>query len=824
METDQDKHDSHTINLQKQLILFSVRIQISSHTSDESDILLDLYSHLNQLQRVAASGDMAKKLSAFSKELESNESSAACFLTQFVQYVQSTLELEKNLDTIKEIINCLLPCVQSAMKSMLGKQALKKIICEDLLLDLYKCLVNTFKRESQYQNGATTNLLEYQSNLNKIVKAHIIRMNSEDSKKLFQETFGDCGNTSELYLIYVWQIYMIYEVKERDSMPPSLHCITDVMERSGEYVVVVPPRDMKRMALTNPASPAGRYSSTLTERDKLAAPHPIPDLAFEWTDLWISVLYPNGVVFLVNSVSWEDRLQEISTTIEGLEVKKPLTFMPSLGSTFGLSVKDSTSLHKKIKDVNFIRVRVTRVIQDFCQVYGVDSGSFHWCSHSKLLFLPACIINQPPCGRLARLPVRPAPSVSSLTPIVALLAALAQQIDQKLNFHSKDIEQMSLWLQVTEIELPTLSLMKALMGSPAMDNFLSNIAFVAADHLLRLTELNQLNKEDTPLLISILTLAIQKSAKISLMLVRRGLFITLCEAALTGRCGEAWKCLKALFDQRPKRECLQVHYKAVTHPPALVRNREKHQPRPTTPPDDCESISAVMQRAKVTTSYHHWDITSPPAVTSPQFAKYHSSGNWHWDEDEVMPSHTAILERGHHLGVKTDLTHHIIQERNVSSICSETLLKVILGMLNTHLGGKIYIGLSQSGMVQGVKITRDQQDSLMLGFTKLVRSDISPSLLPCDSHVQFVPVVQPGETPPSAFACYLVILTVKPEPHQVYFSQEYPEKLYLREGGVTLPLHGSRRAQLLSDYQICTQELEKQVTKEKQSLLKLAQS
>lgn len=104
----------------------------------------------------------------------------------------------------------------------------------------------------------------------------------------------------------------------------------------------------------------------------------------------------------------------------------------------------------------------------------------------------------------------------------------------------------------------------------------------------------------------------------------------------------------------------------------------------------------------------------------------------------------------------------------------------------------------------------------MLGFTKLVRSDISPSLLPCDSHVQFVPVVQPGETPPSAFACYLVILTVKPEPHQVYFSQEYPEKLYLREGGVTLPLHGSRRAQLLSDYQICTQELEKQVTKEKQ--------
>lgn len=46
------------------------------------------------------------------------------------------------------------------------------------------------------------------------------------------------------------------------------------------------------------------------------------------------------------------------------------------------------------------------------------------------------------------------------------------------------------------------------------------------------------------------------------------------------------------------------------------------------------------------------------------------------------------------------------------------------------------------------------------GFTKLVRSDISPSLLPCDSHVQFVPVVQPGGTPSSPFAYYLVVLTV----------------------------------------------------------------
>ena len=140
-----------------------------------------------------------------------------------------------------------------------------------------------------------------------------------------------------------------------------------------------------------------------------------------------------------------------------------------------------------------------------------------------------------------------------------------------------------------------------------------------------------------------------------------------------------------------------------------------------------------------------------------------------------VPSSAGVLQRGHHLGVKNDLICHLIQERNVSSICSDTLLQVcaltgglspsvitvvlnilpytnhiwpstivylfsiysylnssdsvflltesffthypqiILGMLNTQLGGKIYIGLNQFGVVEGVKMTRDQQDCFLLG-------------------------------------------------------------------------------------------------------------
>lgn len=339
MATDKSKQSHGILNLQKQLKILYWRIQTSSYTSEEPDMFLSLSSHISQLQNIDATDNITKELSSFSESLQASECLAACFLTQFLHYVESTLEITGNLDTVKEIIDCLLPCVHTAMKRIHGKEVVKKICKNNLLLNIYKCLVNAFTKESQYQNGAVTDLFEYQSNSNKTVKAHIKRMNSGDSKKLFQETFGDCGNIAELYLIYVWQIYMIYEVKEDNAMLPSLHCITEVMENSGKYIMVVPPWDMNKMSLTNPSTPAGRYYNSLRDGKMLEAPHPIPDLAFEWTDFRIGVLHPNGVVFLINSGSWEDCLKEISATIEGLEVKRSLTFLPSLGSTFGLALK-----------------------------------------------------------------------------------------------------------------------------------------------------------------------------------------------------------------------------------------------------------------------------------------------------------------------------------------------------------------------------------------------------------------------------------------------------------------------------------------------------
>ena len=73
---------------------------------------------------------------------------------------------------------------------------------------------------------------------------------------------------------------------------------------------------------------------------------------------------------------------------------------------------------------------------------------------------------------------------------------------------------------------------------------------------------------------------------------------------------------------------------------------------------------------------------------------------------------------------------------------------------------------------------------------------------------------------------YLIILIfqVKPEPQQMYFPRDHPKKLYTRDGGVTLTLHGSWQAELLSKSQIWTQELEQQVKEEKQAMLQLALS
>lgn len=330
---------SDHLNLIKQLKVFYFRVQIGMQTSEVSDAHTSLSSHMNLLQAVTDPDKLHLELSKFSQSLQSNTKLAECFLVQFINYIKSTIDLKENLDTIEETIRYLLPCVNTALKNQPKEQIPNKLLKDDFFPNLYRSIVNTFRKESMYQEGSATDILNYQNTEDRTVKAHVVRMNQGDSKRTFQETFGDCGDLASLYLIYVWQIYMVYEIRKESSGHSSIHSLTQTMEKSGKYIVVVPNKDLKKMALTDPFSPAGRYHKILTQTDKVAARHPIPDLDFEWTDFRINVLHPNGVAFLVNSASWKDGLRKISSTIEGLEVKRSLRFLPALGSTFGLSVK-----------------------------------------------------------------------------------------------------------------------------------------------------------------------------------------------------------------------------------------------------------------------------------------------------------------------------------------------------------------------------------------------------------------------------------------------------------------------------------------------------
>ncbi|MPC93204.1 hypothetical protein E2C01_088327 [Portunus trituberculatus] len=77
-----------------------------------------------------------------------------------------------------------------------------------------------------------------------------------------------------------------------------------------------------------------------------------------------------------------------------------------------------TNTHQEVEGVSFIRVRVVRVTQTTCGLYGIDNGSFHQCKARDLVLLPASIINLPPCGRLARLPATCPPHSCAFTSLL----------------------------------------------------------------------------------------------------------------------------------------------------------------------------------------------------------------------------------------------------------------------------------------------------------------------------------------------------------------------------------------------------------------------
>nr|XP_053656557.1 uncharacterized protein LOC128705387 [Cherax quadricarinatus] len=331
--------------LQEQLNIFHLRIKVQSgHTPaaaaaaavsiEKNKYASRLEIHFSHMKSLTCFEDLDKNLSEFSIALKNDKYLANCFLSSLVNYAHSVLDLNTDLTKINEFLECIIPHVRDVITSQIDRMSISIIRDNNFVQNLYKTMVNVFIKETRYREESISKLLQYQQK-DKNIKAHIARMTPQDSQKLFQETFSDKGNPSDLYLIYIWQILQIYEIGEENALEIPVLSITDLLEDSGKFISVLPTKDMKKEGKV-PFTYVAQKSVTESSDKLKETPKPFVDISFEWVNFHIGQLYENGVVFLINMMDWVDHLQKISLSIEQLEVKKNAKFVPSLGSTYAL--------------------------------------------------------------------------------------------------------------------------------------------------------------------------------------------------------------------------------------------------------------------------------------------------------------------------------------------------------------------------------------------------------------------------------------------------------------------------------------------------------
>ncbi|KAK3863326.1 hypothetical protein Pcinc_030896 [Petrolisthes cinctipes] len=832
-----------------QLNTFYLRIKACSYTqsllpyqTQEMNTLSRLEEKLNWLRKTTTTSELNERLRSFTLILQADVDLSSSFLSNFLNYIQSVMELEKDLTSVTEILQILVPSVNTMLRSTGVKEDVVKSIQNDnLVYSIYQSVVSTFSNESQYSSKSIKALLGFQCGDaamgGRSTKAHVVRMTPQESVAVFQDTFGDKGNQFDMYLIYVWQVYKVYEVRHEDgSEHPLVHSLMDVIEGSGKYLSILRAKELQAKEHSDPFST--QFNNKMKD-DAEKSLHPVPEANFEWTDFRLGRVNANGVAFLVNSPEWVCQLKELSTDIEKLEVKKRLKDVPSLGLTLGLELKSSISIldpnngekGEMLLRLTYIRVRVVRTAGPVVRVYGVDTGTVHTCPDPLLLILlPPPLVQHPPCGRLARLPVVPCPASSHLAPQLAFLVALCQRPDLTQYLCAVDISPTASWLQVPELTQLTLHLLETLLDTLPNSHLLPHISLIIADYLLRGTGGDPKQSPCTNLAVSLLTTAMTTSPRLRLMLANEGLFITLCELGLNGEdYHQAWESLVTLLGGRTQVE----KWASLTHRAASNVHHSKHHHKVTpksirmpSKPVDVDRSLGILHLSTLATRDRNWDLEIRRTLTTRQLCPYQSHGGWQWDQAEVVACDVGKLHHGHILSVRSDPTHHLIVDKCISNIRMNTLLQVILGMLNTGVGGKVYIGLTQAGVVQGVRMTRDQRDCFMLGFSKMVTSEITPSLLPCDSLIQMVPVLRPA-TPqthfhPNHIDYFIIVLTVRPQPELIYRCRDDPVPVLVRgEGGATTTLRGPILTRTLAQAKTCTQALQQKVASEKENLLKM---
>ncbi|XP_059150934.1 uncharacterized protein LOC131937477 [Physella acuta] len=133
------------------------------------------------------------------------------------------------------------------------------------------------------------------------------------------------------------------------------------------------------------------------------------------------------------------------------------------------------------------------------------------------------------------------------------------------------------------------------------------------------------------------------------------------------------------------------------------------------------------------------------------------------------------------LGEKVKFTCDSEHEIHLSwNLSAETLAKTFCGMLNSGLGGKVYIGIDEESVVHGETLNQNIRDELRLGLDQ-VMTKITPAILHNQFDIKFIPVLASAQSP--ATDLFVVVMGCKPVPNVIYSCNA--EECYYRLGATT---------------------------------------
>jgi len=124
-----------------------------------------------------------------------------------------------------------------------------------------------------------------------------------------------------------------------------------------------------------------------------------------------------------------------------------------------------------------------------------------------------------------------------------------------------------------------------------------------------------------------------------------------------------------------------------------------------------------------------------------------------------------------------------VTSANVSQTVAQQALRYVIGFLNQR-GGRILFGISDGGLVEGIKIRRDQRDEMHRRINATC-AELTPAVALREIDINFRPVIGAAHV---LEECFVVEIVVPQGPaHEMYFRRE---ETWVRFGKETRSLSG----------------------------------